>query len=84
MNAERSDAIVLFGATGDLAHKKIFPALYKLFQRGRIDMPIIGVARSDLTGEAFCKLIESQLREQGHTGVPLEELSKKLRYVRDD
>ena len=84
MNAERSDAIVLFGATGDLAHKKIFPALYKLFQRGRIDMPIIGVARSDLTGEAFCKLIESQLREQGHTGVPLEELSKKLRYVRAD
>jgi glucose-6-phosphate 1-dehydrogenase len=41
-----SDALVFFGATGDLAHKKIFPALQKLAKRGRLDMPVIGVAKS--------------------------------------
>ena len=44
--AERSDALVLFGATGDLAHKKIFPAVYELEKDGRLDMPVIGVASS--------------------------------------
>ena len=41
--AEKSGALVLFGATGDLAKKKIFPALYRLALSGRIDVPIIGV-----------------------------------------
>ncbi len=40
----RSDALVLFGATGDLARKKLFPALYQLTRRGRLDMPVVGVA----------------------------------------
>jgi glucose-6-phosphate 1-dehydrogenase len=42
----RSDALVLFGATGDLAHKKIFPALYAMAKRGSLAVPVIGVARS--------------------------------------
>ncbi|MER7441935.1 glucose-6-phosphate dehydrogenase [Micromonospora avicenniae] len=42
----RSDAVVLFGVTGDLVAKKLFPALYELTRRGRLDMPVIGVARS--------------------------------------
>ena len=41
---ERSGALVLFGATGDLAKKKIFPALYRLALASRADLPIIGVA----------------------------------------
>ena len=41
-----SDALVFFGATGDLAHKKIFPALQRLAKRGRLDIPVIGVAKS--------------------------------------
>jgi len=41
-----SDAFVFFGATGDLAHKKIFPALQRLAKRGRLDIPVIGVAKS--------------------------------------
>ncbi|HEX2576067.1 MAG TPA: hypothetical protein VHK88_06935, partial [Aquihabitans sp.] len=45
--AERSDALVLFGATGDLAHKKIFPAVYQLEAAGRLEGPIIGVASSE-------------------------------------
>jgi glucose-6-phosphate 1-dehydrogenase len=41
-----SDAFVFFGATGDLAHKKIFPALYAMVKRGTLDVPVIGVASS--------------------------------------
>ncbi|HEY7864274.1 MAG TPA: glucose-6-phosphate dehydrogenase, partial [Thermoanaerobaculia bacterium] len=44
--AEHSDALVFFGATGDLAFKQIFPALQALAKRGRLDVPVIGVARS--------------------------------------
>ena len=47
MSAERSDAIVLFGASGDLAKKMTFVSLYHLAERGLLDMPIIGVAFSD-------------------------------------
>ena len=46
MSAIVSDAFVFFGATGDLAHKKIFPALQRLAKRGRLDIPVIGVAKS--------------------------------------
>ncbi|MDX8478252.1 glucose-6-phosphate dehydrogenase [Mesorhizobium sp. VK24D] len=44
MNQERSDTLVLFGATGDLAHKKIFPALYHMVAKGTLTEPVIGVA----------------------------------------
>src|SRR6185437_15693046 len=46
MNAAHSDALVFFGATGDLAYKKIFPALQAMVKRGHLDVPVIGVARS--------------------------------------
>jgi pullulanase/glycogen debranching enzyme len=42
----QSDALVFFGATGDLAHKKIFPALHAMAKRGRLDVPVIGVAKA--------------------------------------
>ncbi|TIU75909.1 MAG: glucose-6-phosphate dehydrogenase, partial [Mesorhizobium sp.] len=44
MSQERSDTLVLFGATGDLAHKKIFPALYQMVAKGTLAEPVIGVA----------------------------------------
>ena len=44
---DRGDALVLFGATGDLARKKLFPALYQLCLAGRLQVPVIGVAASD-------------------------------------
>ena len=49
----QADALVLFGATGDLSKRKLFPALYHLERRGRLNTPIIGVARSDWTDEGF-------------------------------
>jgi hypothetical protein len=48
-----ADALVLFGATGDLARRKLYPALYQLERRGAIDVPVIGVARSDWTDDSF-------------------------------
>ncbi len=50
---DRSDALVLFGASGDLARKKIFPALYAMCRRGNLDVPVVGVARSGLSLDAF-------------------------------
>ena len=47
MTEDRSDALVLFGATGDLAHKKIFPALYAMVANGTLNEPVIGIAYDD-------------------------------------
>lgn len=51
----RSDALILFGVTGDLAKKKLFPSLYRLAERGRLDIPIVGVARSAWDKTALCE-----------------------------
>ncbi|MEQ1634831.1 MAG: hypothetical protein ABL997_20795 [Planctomycetota bacterium] len=50
-----ADALVLFGATGDLSKRKLFPALYRLEDHGHLTVPVIGVARSDWTHTAFCE-----------------------------
>ena len=52
-NQPEADALVLFGATGDLAKRKLFPALYHLERTGTLHVPVIGVARSDWTDESF-------------------------------
>jgi len=49
----RADALVLFGATGDLSKRKLFPALYRMQEHGSLNVPVIGVARSDWSDEAF-------------------------------
>src|SRR5271169_1934160 len=51
MPANLSDAFVFFGATGDLAHKKIFPALQNMVKQGALQVPVIGVAKSGWTIE---------------------------------
>ena len=51
MPAEKSDALVLFGATGDLAHKKLFDTIQALYRRGVLEGPVIGVAKSGMTRE---------------------------------
>jgi len=47
MNVPHSDALVFFGATGDLAYKKIFPSLQAMIKHGHLDVPVIGVAKAD-------------------------------------
>ena len=48
MTAPHSDALVLFGVTGDLAHKMTFPALYAMEKRGALTVPVIGVALPEM------------------------------------
>jgi glucose-6-phosphate 1-dehydrogenase len=65
MAPARSDALVLFGATGDLAHKMIFPALYQLVRSGALHEPVIGVAGSQLSKSALSDRIEDSLKQAG-------------------
>ena len=61
--SEPADAFLLFGATGDLARKKLFPALYELTLEGRLDMPVIGIARRPLTDEQLRERIRDSIIE---------------------
>jgi len=61
----RSDALVFFGITGDLAYKKIFPALQGLARRGHLDVPVLGVARSDLTRDQLIERARASVTEYG-------------------
>jgi glucose-6-phosphate 1-dehydrogenase len=86
MERKDSDALVIFGATGDLCFKKIYPALYHLVRRGHLSVPVIGVARA---GWNLDKLA-SHVRDSVHTAVKtadeavLSKLTSLLRYVDGD
>src|SRR2546428_5153956 len=78
----RSDALVFFGATGDLAYKKIFPSLQAMVKRGHLDVPVIGVARSVWILEQLrARARESLETHRGLDPVALEKLFGLLRYV---
>src|SRR5258705_8267515 len=81
-SAPRSDALVLFGATGDLAHKKIFPALHAMVRRGHLDMPVVGVARSAWTLDQFKARVKDSLEKNGGLDpAAFAKLSSLLNYV---
>jgi glucose-6-phosphate 1-dehydrogenase len=83
--AVRADALVFFGATGDLAHKKIFPALQALAKRGLLDMPVIGVAKAGWTLEQLkARARDSVERSGGFDAAAFERLSGLLRYIDGD
>src|SRR5579863_4971058 len=82
MSEGGSDALVFFGATGDLAYKKIFPALQAMVKRGHLDVPVIGVAKENWSLERFLSRAHDSLQEHG--GVDLAafgKLTALLRYV---
>ncbi len=82
MSALRSDGLVIFGASGDLAYKKIFPALHAMTRRGHLDIPVVGVARSDWTLEQFrARARESVDRHGGVDEAAFAKLRERLRYV---
>ena len=84
-NAVQADALVLFGITGDLAYKALFPALRNLTRRGRLAMPIVGVARAGFDRDRLLQRIRDSLREHG--GVDdgtFAQLSQHLQYVDGD
>jgi glucose-6-phosphate 1-dehydrogenase len=85
-NAAPADALVFFGATGDLAYKKIFPALQQMIRRGTLAVPVIGVAKSGWTIEQLRARARDSLKEHGG-GVDeaaFAMLVQLLRYVDGD
>jgi glucose-6-phosphate 1-dehydrogenase len=85
MSDSHSDALVFFGATGDLAYKKIFPALQSMVKRGHLDMPVIGVAKAGWGLEQFRARAKDSLEKHGGVdAAAFEKLSAMLRYVDGD
>jgi glucose-6-phosphate 1-dehydrogenase len=85
MSTSQSDALVFFGATGDLAFKKIFPALQAMATRGHLDVPVIGVGRSDWTADQLRARARDSLEKHGGVDpVACEKLCGLLRYVSVD
>ncbi len=85
MNPVQPDAFVFFGATGDLAYKKIFPALQALIKSGELNIPVIGVARDDWSLEKLQLRAKASLESNG--GLDPEcfsKLIKLLGYVNGD
>ena len=85
-NVPRSDALVFFGATGDLAFKQIFPALQALVKHGRLAMPIVAVGRKDLPIEKLRARVNESLAasEDGVDAGAFEKLASQLRYAAVD
>ena len=85
MTGSHSDALVFFGATGDLAYKKIFPALQAMLKRGNLDVPIIGVAKAGWNLDQLrARAKESLERHGGLDRAAFDRLSRLLRYVDGD
>ena len=86
MASSRSDALVVFGATGDLAHKMIFPALYAMVKRGTLTVPVIGVALPAWSPDRLHKRVTDSIERNG--GVDdkqaLRRLLSLLKYVGGD
>jgi glucose-6-phosphate 1-dehydrogenase len=80
-----SDALVFFGATGDLAYKKIFPSLQAMVKRGNLNVPVIGVANSGWNLDQFRERVRDSLEHHGGVDdVAFDKLRRLLRYVDGD
>jgi glucose-6-phosphate 1-dehydrogenase len=86
MEKARSDALVFFGATGDLAYKKIFPALQSMARRSKLDFPVIGVAKSGWNLEQLVERARASVTEHGggEDKEAFPRLRERLRYVDGD
>ncbi len=85
MSELQSDALVFFGATGDLAYKKIFPSLQAMLKRGHLDVPVIGVAKAGWNLDQLKARARASLEQHGaFDAAAFERLSALLRYVDGD
>ncbi|MGD0965772.1 MAG: glucose-6-phosphate dehydrogenase [Candidatus Acidiferrales bacterium] len=86
MAASRSDALVLFGVTGDLAHKMIFPALYAMAKRGTLKVPVIGVAFPNWSLTRLHKRVTDSIKRSGaiDNRPALQHLLSLFKYVSGD
>ena len=85
MIVPHSDALVFFGATGDLAYKKIFPALQAMIKRGHLNVPVVGVAKGGWNLDQLRERAKDSLEKHGGINPPaFEKLCTLLRYVGGD
>ena len=85
MGQPHSDALVFFGATGDLAYKKIFPALQSMIKRGNLNVPVVGVAKAGWNLDQFKARAKDSLEQHGGLDpAAWEKLTSLLRYVDGD
>ncbi len=85
MTPSRSDALVFFGATGDLAHKKIFPALMAMVRRGHLTVPVVGVAKAGWNIEQLRARARDSITQHGSLDEAMfAKLVGLLRYVDGD
>jgi glucose-6-phosphate 1-dehydrogenase len=85
MNESHSDALVFFGATGDLAYKKIFPALQAMIKRGHLNVPVIGVAKGGWNLDQLRERAKDSLEKHGGINpAAFDKLCTLLRYVGGD
>jgi len=85
LSHEHADALVFFGATGDLAHKKIFPALQALARHAHLEIPVVGVAKSGWTLDQLkARARDSVERHGGLDPAAFARLSGRLRYIDGD
>ena len=86
MTTPRSDALVLFGSTGDLAHRKLYPTLYAMVRRGQLDIPVVCLGRSGWTLEDLQNRVRESIEKHGG-GVDeaaFARLATLLRYIDGD
>ena len=85
MANDHSDALVFYGVTGDLAFKKIFPALQAMVKRGQLNVPVVGVARSPWNVEQLRQRVRESLEKHGGVDpAAFDKLAGLLRYVSVD
>src|ERR1700681_3101823 len=85
MSNSSSDALVFFGATGDLAYKKIFPALQAMIKRGNLNVPVIGVAKAGWNLDQLKARAKDSIEKHAKLDrVAFEKLCQLLRYVDGD
>ena len=85
MTDSHSDALVFYGVTGDLAFKKIFPALQAMVKRGQLNVPVVGVARSQWTVDQLRERVRQSLEKHGGVDpAAFDKLAGLLRYVSVD
>ncbi len=85
MSDSQSDALVFFGASGDLAYKKIFPALQAMVKRGHLNVPVIGVAKAGWNVDQLRARAQDSLEKHGGVDrTAFDKLSALLHYVDGD
>lgn len=84
MNTSHSDALVFFGATGDLAYKKIFPSLHAMVKRGNLNVPVIGVAKAGWNLDQLRARAKDSVEKHSNLDPAFEKLIGLLRYVDGD